>query len=276
MKSVFFVLKENLTNLHRILAIAKFELISEMRESKLGIFWNFANPLIQIFTFWLVFGIGLRGGRPVQGGNPPIGVSFLPWMIVGMTVWFFISPCITKGVSSIYEKRNIISKMKFPVSILPATVVLKEWFNHVVMLCIVLGILLLRGHRPNLMWLQVFYYMICAVAFTISLGLVTSVLNMFTRDVKKLVSATMRMLMYLTPILWTMERLDGKYEWLQIVLKMNPLYYIVEGYRGSLFFKDSFLSHPAQTYFFWGVVVLLFVIGSILMYKFKHKFIDML
>lgn len=276
MKSVFFVLKENLTNLHRILAIAKFELISEMRESKLGIFWNFANPLIQIFTFWLVFGIGLRGGRPVTGGTPPIGVSFLPWMIVGMTVWFFISPCITKSVNCIYEKRNIITKMKFPVSILPATVVLKEWLNHIVTLCIVCGLLIIRGHQPTWMWLQVFYYMICAIAFTISLGLVTSVLNMFTRDIKKLVGSCMRMLMYLTPILWTMERLDGKYEWLQIVLKMNPLYYIVEGYRGSLFFNDSFLQHPAQTYFFWGVVLSLFCIGSILMYRFKHKFIDMI
>ncbi|MDF9824848.1 teichoic acid transport system permease protein [Breznakia sp. PF5-3] len=267
MKSVFFVLKENITNLYRIFSIAKYELLADMRDSKLGIFWNIANPLIQMATFWFVFGIGIRKGRGVGI------VSFLPWMIVGITVWFFISPCITKGVSCIYEKRNIITKMKFPVSILPATIVLKELFNHIIMITLVITILFVRGHQPNLMWFQILYYMFCAICFSISLGMITSVLNMFTRDVKKLVTACMRMLMYLTPILWTMENIPEKY---QIIMKMNPLYYIVEGYRGSLFFQDSFMNHPAQTAFFWGLIIVMFVIGSNLMYRFKHKFIDML
>lgn len=270
MKSVFFVIKENFTNFYRIVSIAKYELLAEMRESRLGVFWNFANPMIQIATFWFVFGIGIRKGRGIGT------ISFLPWMVVGITVWFFVSPCITKGVNCIYEKRNIITKMKFPVSILPATIVLKELFNHLIMLFIILTILIVRGHQPNWMWLQIFYYMLCAICFSISLGMITSVLNMFTRDVKKLVVSLMRMLMYITPILWTMENLTGQYEEFKVLMKMNPLYYIVEGYRGSLFFHDSFLNHPAQTAFFWGVVILMFVIGSNLMYRFKHKFIDML
>lgn len=270
MKSVFFVLKENITNFYRIVSIAKYELLADMRDSKLGIFWNIANPLIQIATFWFVFGIGIRKGRGVGT------ISYLPWMVVGITVWFFVSPCITKGVNCIYEKRNIITKMKFPVSILPATVVLKELFNHVIMICIIMFILVVRGHQPNLMWLQIIYYTFCAMCFSISLGMITSVLNMFTRDVKKLVQACMRMLMYLTPILWTLDNLSGQYEKFQVIMKANPLYYIVEGYRSSLFFNDSFLNHPAQTVFFWGVVIVMFVIGSNLMYRFQHKFIDML
>ncbi|NBK96548.1 MAG: ABC transporter permease [Erysipelotrichia bacterium] len=269
MKSVFFVIKENVVNFYRVISIAKYELMADMRDTKLGIIWTFLNPMIQLFTFWIVFGIGLRNGKSV--GN----ISFLPWMIVGMTVWFFISPCITQGVGCIYSKRNIITKMKFPVSILPTTVVMKELFNHACFLALIVAILIVRGHVPNLHWFGVFYYMFCAVCFCIALNMITSVLNMFTRDVSKLVKACMRMLMYLTPILWTLDTFHG-HPMLVNIFKLNPLYYIVEGYRGALFFQDGFYNHPAQTMYFWSVVFVMFVIGSILMYKFKSKFIDMM
>ena len=51
LKSIRYVLKENITNLYRIFCIAKYELLGEMRDSKFGIFWNFASPAIQIITF---------------------------------------------------------------------------------------------------------------------------------------------------------------------------------------------------------------------------------
>lgn len=58
-KSISYVIKENFSNVYRIFCIAKYELLSDMRDSKFGIFWNFASPAIQVFTYWLVFGIGL-------------------------------------------------------------------------------------------------------------------------------------------------------------------------------------------------------------------------
>lgn len=279
MKSVWFVLKENLTNFNRILSISKYETLADYRESRLGVLWSVFNPLIQIFTYWIAFGLIMRKGSPATSPTG-VGISYLPWMVVGIAVWFFVSPCITKGCNAIYAKRNIITKMKFPISILPATVVFKELFNHIVMIGVVLLLLLVRGHEPNLLWLQVLYYMFCAVCLCIALGMVTSVLNMFTRDVKKLISACMRMLMYLSPILWPITDVlassSSLVRSLEPFIKLNPLYYIIEGYRGSLFYQDPVTMHPAQTLYFWCVVVGLYVVGSILMYKFKHKFIDML
>ena len=51
-------------------------------------------------------------------------------MLAGMVVWFFINPCITQGANAIFSKTGVITKMKFPVSVLPATVVLKEFHLH--------------------------------------------------------------------------------------------------------------------------------------------------
>lgn len=56
-KSMKYVLHENFTNLFRIYSISKYELVADMRDSKLGLFWNFANPVIQVLTYWFVFGL---------------------------------------------------------------------------------------------------------------------------------------------------------------------------------------------------------------------------
>ena len=48
LKSIAYVLRENFTNIYRIFAIAKYEILAESRDSKLGFFWNFANPVIQV------------------------------------------------------------------------------------------------------------------------------------------------------------------------------------------------------------------------------------
>ena len=84
--SAKYVLSENCQNFHRIMSISKYELLADMRESKLGVFWNFANPAIHVLTYWFVFGYVFN--RKDVGGIP-----YLVWMLGGMVVWFFVSPC---------------------------------------------------------------------------------------------------------------------------------------------------------------------------------------
>ena len=77
LKSISYVVKENITNMYRIFCIAKYELLADMRDSKFGLFWNFASPAIQVFTYWLVFGIGLQRK----------GYDGIPNLFCGMVVY---------------------------------------------------------------------------------------------------------------------------------------------------------------------------------------------
>ena len=202
-KSIRYVLNENFSNLYRIFCIAKYELLADMRDSKFGIFWNFASPAIQVFTYWLIFGC---------------------------------------------------------------------------MLLIAFVTLAIHGFFPNIYWFGLLYYALCAFAFVEAVSLILSVLTMLWRDIRKLITSLMRMLMYFSPVIW--ECHFGNHvpyhELLNKIMKLNPVYYIVNGYRDSIFYNKTFLDHPAQTLYFWAVVIILFVIGCALMYKFKRKFIDMI
>ncbi len=163
--------------------------------------------------------------------------------------------------------------MKFPVSILPATVVLKEAFNHLCLMIIVVVLFAINGHYPSWHWFGLIYYFICSILFSISLSLTTSVLNMLARDTRKLILACMRLLMYLTPILWDIKLLPHT---LQIVMKLNPIYYLVCGYKDCFFFHEGIMFYWKQMLVFWGWTIALFWIGSVIMYKFRTKFMDLI
>lgn len=269
-KSISYVIKENINNLYRIYCIAKYELLADMRDSKFGLFWNFASPAIQVFTYWLIFGIVWNR----QANN---GVEYLPWLVVGYSAWWFIQPCLQNGCSAIFSKINVITKMKFPVSVLPATICLKELFNHACVLVIALVVLLINGYYPCLNWLYLLYYAFAAFVFVHAVSLILSVLTMLWRDVKKLVTSLLRMLMYFSPIIWDCSfpsRIPGAMI-LNKVMKLNPVYYIVTGYRESIFYGKTPFDHPMNTLYFWGITFVLFAFGCTLMYKFKRKVIDM-
>lgn len=264
--SVKYVLGENIRNFYRTAAIAKYELLADMRSSKLGLFWEFANPVISVFTYWFLFGyIYNRGSID--------GVPYLPWMLGGMTVWFYIGLGITESCAAISGKVDIITKMKFPVSILPMTVVLKRLFKHLCHLCVTVLVLMIYGYYPSVHWLGLIYYCLCGTLFSFSLGMVLSVLNMLARDTKKLVSSCLRLIMYMSPILWNV---NGLPQWIQTVASCNPIYYVIQGYRDCFFYHQGFGAYGWSMAWFWGITLLLFLVGSRMMYRYRGRFTDML
>ena len=275
LKSIWYVLKENFSNLYRIYSISKYELLSEMRDSKFGIVWNFLSPAIQVFTYWLIFGVAWNR-KPMKVNG--IEVPYLIWLIVGYAAWWFIQPSITQGCSAIYSKINVITKMKFPVSILPATVVCKEFFNHICMLLIAFTALLIFGYYPNWYWLNLIYYAFCAFVLVESIGLILSVLTMLWRDVKKLVTSLTRMLFYFSPVIWNCRFASSVpfHTILNKMMKLNPIYYVIEGYRESILYQKPFLAHPALGLYFWLFCLVAFSLGCFLMFKFKKKLIDLI
>lgn len=274
-KSVQYVVKENFSNLYRIFCIAKYELLADMRDSKFGLFWNFASPAIQVLTYFLIFGLAWSR-KPIK--HDGIEINYLPWLVVGYAAWWFIQPCIQNGCNAIFSKTSVITKMKFPVSVLPATICAKEFFNHLCMMLIAIVMLFMCGFFPNVYWLGLIYFTICSFMFVESVTLILSVLTMLWRDVRKLVTSLMRMLMYFSPIIWECHFAASVpfHNILNIIMKLNPVYYIVNGYRDCIFYNRWIFAHPAQTIYFWGVTIVLFVIGCMLMYKFKRKFIDLI
>ena len=80
--------------------------------------------------------------------------------------------------------------------------------------------------------------------------------------------------MWGTPIMWDLSSLGN--ETVKKVLMINPLVYIVNGYRESIYGKVWFFEHALYTLYFWGVAALLMLAGTAVFKKLRVHFSDVL
>lgn len=267
MNAMFMIIKEQVNNFYLMKRLSIYELKSANNNNYLGMIWEVLNPLIQMSIYWFVFGLGIRGGQGVDG------VPFVFWLSSGLVVWFFLNPAVMQGTKSVYKRMNMVSKMNFPLSVIPSYVVLSVFYQHIILVGIVTVAFLLSGRGITWHYLQLPYYMIATIMLVFVIVLITSTLATIVRDVQIIVQAVMRMMLYITPILWTPEKLPPL---LQIVMKFNPFAYVVEGYRGAFLGTSWFYEKIAYACYFWGCVLVLFLIGAALHIKFRKYFVDYL
>lgn len=266
MKVTFRTIRDQFTHLGMIFRIARYEDRASYQSHYLGLLWEIINPLIQVGTYYLIFGVALKGSRGDSGGVP-----FFVWLVLGMVTWLFISQVITRGSKVIVNKVQLVSKMKFPLNILPSINIASGLTGYVVMLAVALILLFNQGVYPTIMWVQFIYYFICMMAFLYALTLFTSTLTVLFRDMQFIIQSVMRLLFYVSGAIWSIDRMP---ESIQNVFKLNPMLYLVDGFRDVFLSRAWFWEAPALSIYFWAITLFLLVAGSVLHDKFKENFID--
>ncbi|OAS88215.1 MULTISPECIES: ABC transporter permease [Metabacillus] len=267
MTPVSQVIKEQFSNMHLIFRLAAYETKSKNQMNYLGVLWQILNPVLQVAIYWFVFGLGIRQGTPV--GDTP----FFVWFLIGLIPWFFISPSIVQGSNSVYAKINVVSKMKFPVSVLPTITIVSNAFNFIIMMLVLGAILVLYQIQPGLYMIQLPYFLISLFIFLFAFTLLCSTISIIIRDFQVAIQSVMRIMFFLLPVLWDTNRLDPLY---QTILKINPVYYIIEGFRDTLLGRKWFFEDLNYTIYFWSITFLILIIGASIHVKFRDKFVDYL
>ncbi|MFT8317271.1 MAG: ABC transporter permease [Sporolactobacillus sp.] len=275
MKSVWKVVKEQLSSLYLIRRLSLYELKSENNNNYLGMAWIIINPMIQIFIYWLVFGQILgKQGVVVENGET---VPYIYWLISGIFLWFFLQPSVIQGSKSIYSRIKFIAKMNFPMSTIPTYVIFEKFYQHLMLTVIIIGILQFTPYKISLYMIQLPYFMFASLAFLIAFSLITSTFSTIIRDVHQILISFMRMLFYLTPFLWEPSRLAHLPHIVHEILLLNPMYYLVQGYRSTLLGVSWYeIDHLSYTIYFWAAVFVMLLFGSVVHLKFRDHFVDYL
>lgn len=277
MRSVVTVLKEQIKSFYLVRRLSVYEMKSANRNNYLGILWEIINPMIQIAIYWFVFGYGIfkAVGRPdVQMGDGG-AIPYFSWMLSGIVVWFFINQSITMGSKSVYSRIKMVSKMSFPMSVIPTYVIFAKLYQHLMLLVIVLIMFQFMGYPISVYYIQLPYMMLATLIFLVSLSLITSTISTIVRDFQMAIQSVVRILIYVSPFLWPPYEL--KPEIVPTLMQLNPIYYLAEGYRATILGLNwyPFVNWEYSLYF-WGITILLFVVGSILHVKFRDRFVDFL
>jgi lipopolysaccharide transport system permease protein/teichoic acid transport system permease protein len=249
-----------------VFELSKADFRSRYLGSYLGLLWAFIHPLVTILIFWFVFEVGFKS-QPVQ--NFP----FILWLMAGIIPWFFFSDGLSGGCYAVIESSFLVKKVVFRVSVLPLVKILPVLAIHVFFLGVMLLIFALYGYLPGLHTLQVVYYMFALFVMALGLSWLASALVVFVRDVGQLVKMVLQFGFWITPVFWAPQILPEKY---RFVVQLNPLHYIVTGYRESLIDQVWFWEHPLTTLYFWIVAALVFAGGAIVFRRLRPHFADVL
>lgn len=249
-----------------ILNLALCDFKTKYAGSYFGIIWAFVQPMMMIGVFWFVFEVGFRAARISD-------VPFILWLACGLIPWFFFSEAWGSTTNVYFEYAYLVKKVLFRISILPLIKITSAFFVHCVFVVFLLTMFLFYGYWPDIYTFQLLYYIICMVALIGGVSLITSSLMPFFRDIVQFLNIVLQFGMWMTPIMWDYTMLDIKYRW---ILSLNPVFYIVEGFRNTLIDKIWFWQKPVEFLIFWCLTALLLGGGIYCFKRTKPYFSDVL
>lgn len=251
-----------------IFALAKDDFKLRFAGAGLGAVWGFISPFVSILLYWFVFQVGLKNGS-ISNGMP-----YVLWLVAGIVPWFYFSESWTTTTNCMYEYGFIVKKVLFKVELLPVVKILSTLIVHVFLIDLCFLLFATYGYKVNIYNLQIVYYVVCEIALVYALSLITSSISVFIKDTLLFIGIITQILFWTIPIVWSPELLEGTL--VLRLLKLNPVYYLVNGFRDAMIERVWFWDRPAATLYFWAVTVVLFMIGINIYEKTNKYFADLL
>ena len=230
-----------------------------------GFFWSVVNPIAIIAVYWFVFSVGFR----VQAVG---GMPFIVVFVCGLIPWQFFNETLIANNQSIVSNMHLVKKTTFPTEILSVVNLFASMLIHGLMLVIFFIIMLTYGIGFSLYNLQFLYYLLAMSVFAVGLGWIFAALNAIYRDVGQILGVLLNIWFWLTPVVWDADMMPA-YKW---ILRLNPMYYIVEGYKASFIHHALFWNEPVLGVYFWTISLSVFVIGGMVFKRLKHEFVEAL
>ncbi len=264
--SLKYILDEYKENSSNIFSLAVQNMRQQTLRTSLGIGWVFVRDVVFYFIF-ILFRFLVAGAENIDG------MSFILYMMIGMVAWNFMNEVINGGIMAIKHNKHILSSIKFPISILPTVEVLAIFLKRMFTLIILLIVILIFGDIRSVSPILFIYYFLSMTLFMICWNLVFTSLVAVSNDFEQLYRAITSIIFYTLPIFWSFEFIL-QYPVLSNILKMNPFVYIVDGFKDAIVYGN--MPDLRYTLYFWTLNLVLLILGSILQFKLKRHYIDLI
>ena len=237
----------------------KKDVRGKYKGSFLGVLWSFINPLLSVIIYAIVFHYIMRFNID----------NYLIYLIAGIIPWTFFTSSITAGMNSILFNSDIIKKVYFPRIILPISSVTSCLVNFLISCIIIVMFAIFSGVGISI-WL-LFLPLIALIQYVLTLGFVfiLSAVEIYIRDIEHIITFFIGMLFYITPLLYTPDFVPDKFS---IILKLNPLSYIIEAYHSIFYYKQ--IPNMVNLGTIGIISIAIFIIGYMVFQKLQKGFAE--
>jgi lipopolysaccharide transport system permease protein len=249
-----------------IFLFVRRDFVSFYKQTILGPFWFFIQPLITTLVFTIVFG---KIAKLNTDGLPP----FLFYM-AGVVPWSYFSSCLDKTSNTFSENAGLFGKVYFPRLAVPFSMVITNGITFCIQFITFIAFLFFyyqsgAAVNPNWWILLAPILLIQMALLGLGVGLLISSLTVKYRDLTFLVGFGVQLWMYATPIVYSVSQVPVKWQWL---LLLNPMAPIIETFRYAFLGGDTL--NTSRWLFSIPITILIFIIGIVFFSRAEKNFMD--
>lgn len=209
------------------------DVIGRYKGSLLGILWSFANPVLLLLIYTLVFSVVFKARWGTDMAQPESKSEFAVLLFAGMIVHSLFSETLLRAPTLILNNISYVKKIVFPLEVLPVVAMGTSLF-HAIVSIVVLACAqgLINDYIP---WTIIMLPLILAPMILLSLGVawILASLGVFLRDVAHPIGLLMTLLLFASPVFYPVSALPVA---IRPWLMLNPLTFIIEQTRGVLIY----------------------------------------
>lgn len=233
------------------------------RHTALGPLWFFLSPLVNLVVMSLVFGSFAK--------LPSEGLPYPLFLFAATLPWTFFSATTAAASGSLTTFMPYITKVYFPRLIAPIVSVVTALADWAISLILLVALMLYYQVWPTTAFLALPLYLLLAMMIGMAIGLWTATLAVWFRDLNRIITYGLQVWYFVTPVLYSPSMIPEKWLWLY---QLNPMYWVVEGFRWSLLGKGE---APEPIMFFsLGIFFLLLVFGMYVFQRTTRNIVDIL
>lgn len=262
-------IKDIIAKRRLIFELAKADFKKRFVGSYFGIVWLFLQPTVTVVIYFMIFQLGFKS-TPVSDRNIP----YVIWMVAGLVPWFFFNEAVTTGTNSLREYSFLVKKIVFQVDIIPVVKITSAFFVHLIFLLIAIVLNLFCGVMPSIYWLQLPLYSLLTALLGLGVCYATAAVDVFFKDMGQIVGIILQVGIWATPIMWKLEDMAPAWSW--PIFRLNPMFFVVDGYRDAFIFQRWFWEKPGWLLYTLAVTAVLLFLGNRVFKKLRPHFADVM
>lgn len=242
------------------------DFFSQFTASMGGVLWLFLTPIVLLIIYSFVFSYIFKMRAPPEFGE----INFVIFLMIGYLPWFAFSDAFGRAPNLVIEKAPLITKVVFPVQIIPITGTVIPYLTHVIGFTLFLVYLAFKGYM-SVSWILLPFIFGLQFLFTLGLVALISALCVFLRDLQQMIALMLTVWFFLTPIIYPISLIQN--ESVQRLFLLNPMHSFVSAYREIILLGTV---SPVHLMIIVPVSIISYISGGWLFMRIKHAFGDVL
>ena len=237
-----------------IYQLIKVNLLVDFKRSFLGLSWLFIVPILSVIIWILLNGAGV-----VNPGNTEI--PYPAYVLLSTSIWGFFAE-IYKSISNLINTNGRMMIMTyFPHEVLIIEKFVVHFIRFSIPFAINIVVLLYFGIQFTWLALLIPLTLIPLLFMGAAIGLIVALLRIVAVDISNLIDEGIRLLMFLTPVVYAPKISIG---WLSEIITINPMTYLI-GFNRDLLTKGTF--YELQNYLICSAIALAFFLIAIRIFR---------